>query len=1377
MVLMPWERELLARRQDRALELAVRANALLDAARLTGDEAALNTAIALFRRANGTIPTGHPGQAAVSHSLGNALQTRFGWHGQGRDLQEAVDLHTGAVAATAHDDPARPVALASLGAALQTRFERIGDLADLDASIDLQREAVAAATDPDHASARSRRPAVLPDTAILWSNLGNALRLRFTWTGREDDLDAALGAGWTSLAEPASRTTDHARHLSNLGNTLATLFEARGRAANLDEAITCFRDAVAAVSADHPDAAGYLANLCGALWTRARHTGRQTDLNEALEQGRRAKAAIPPDHPARPRILADLNGALQTHFEWTGSDTDLDDAVAVSRDAVAAAPPGHPDRAGHLSNLGIALQRRFEHRGDPADLDESVDLLREAVAATPDGHLKATPHLANLANLLRRRFELTGGREDLDAAVGLLRRAVASSSEGSSGHAGLLLNLSIAEQVRIASQGRDGDLAGLDQAIALVRTALAVTPPDRPDHARLQSTLGLALRARFEWTGRQTDVAEAIGALETAVAATPSTHPARASYLFNLGCALQTRFERTGLATDLEQAVAAMETAAAASPAQGADRGRILSGLGLVLQHHAQQSGDRAQLERSIEALRSAAAATPRTGPEAAGVLSNLSISLWRRSVWDEDGNADLDEAAAAGRAAVDAVVTDHPLHARYLSNLSNLLQTRFERCGAPADLDDAIDHCRAALAATPTDHPDTARYLASLGLALGLRYARMKQPDDLDAAVGAGRRAAAVEAASPRVRAHAARGWAMTAAAAGRWAEAADGFTAAIDLLGQVAPRGLARGDQEGLLDEQADLGSDAAACCVRVGHPARAVELLEQGRGVLLAQALDSRTDLGALREIDPALAERFAQLCARLDRPGPLDAGFANIAGALGGAMGLPGAGAGVDSGAGAGAGGMAGSAAGADPTLRLDRVDAEERRQAGLALTRTIEEIRVLPGFDSFLRPPTLADLRTAASAGPVILPVVSSFGSYALIVTERGLLDPVELPDLTPDAVRDRIIAFLTALDDPQDQEGHKRLAETLGWLWDALAGPVLQRLDALGFLALTPAASPAWKRLRTKWQPEATGPERSAGHAASAGRPRLWWCASGMLAFLPLHAAGHHETRHRGAPHTVLDHAISSFTPTLRALIHARRPVPAHPPATGAPAVTTDARATGTPVTPVAPVASGPPAASRRIVAVGMPRTPGAGDLPGAEKEIHRLETLFPGQVRTLIAHEATHAAVAAALPHAHWAHFSCHGYADLRNPSNSRLLLTDHERDPFTVVDVARLRLDTAVLAFLSACETGRPGGPADEGIHLASAFQLAGFRQVIATLWPVSDSAAAELAEELYDALALAPPDSLDVAAALHEVTLGLRGVWADQPEVWASHIHSGA
>lgn len=48
--------------------------------------------------------------------------------------------------------------------------------------------------------------------------------------------------------------------------------------------------------------------------------------------------------------------------------------------------------------------------------------------------------------------------------------------------------------------------------------------------------------------------------------------------------------------------------------------------------------------------------------------------------------------------------------------------------------------------------------------------------------------------------------------------------------------------------------------------------------------------------------------------------------------------------------------------------------------------------------------------------------------------------------------------------------------------------------------------------------------------------PRMWWVAIGCLSILPIHAAGYPDSSTRNA----LDRVISSYTPTIKALVYAR---------------------------------------------------------------------------------------------------------------------------------------------------------------------------------------------------------------------------------------------
>jgi CHAT domain-containing protein len=112
-------------------------------------------------------------------------------------------------------------------------------------------------------------------------------------------------------------------------------------------------------------------------------------------------------------------------------------------------------------------------------------------------------------------------------------------------------------------------------------------------------------------------------------------------------------------------------------------------------------------------------------------------------------------------------------------------------------------------------------------------------------------------------------------------------------------------------------------------------------------------------------------------------------------------------------------------------------------------------------------------------------------------------------------------------------------------------------------------------------------------------------------------------------------------------------------------------------------------------------------------------------------------------------------------------------------VLDVASLRLTGAELAFLSACQTAVGSVHLlDESIHIAGALQLAGYRQVIATLWTIADQPAAHIANRVYELAS--DGDLLDltrIARALHQVTCELRDAYPDNPARWASYVHTGS
>ncbi|WP_264931097.1 CHAT domain-containing protein [Streptomyces sp. A012304] len=267
--------------------------------------------------------------------------------------------------------------------------------------------------------------------------------------------------------------------------------------------------------------------------------------------------------------------------------------------------------------------------------------------------------------------------------------------------------------------------------------------------------------------------------------------------------------------------------------------------------------------------------------------------------------------------------------------------------------------------------------------------------------------------------------------------------------------------------------------------------------------------------------------------------------------------------------------------------------------------------------------------------------------------------------------------------------------------------------------------------LETLWESAVAPVLEPAGLAPGDEPRRVWWVPSGPLCFLPLHAASV-----PGGP-SLLDLAVSSYAPTVRLLQRGRRRTPA---------------------------------ADRRPLVVSMSKTAGVSSLPGAGAEADFLAGLFPA-ARTLRGAEATHDAVVRELAGHPWLHFAGHG---VNTHDGTVLLLHDYEERPFSTDDVLRLDLPDAELAFLSACETTQNSALLpDESTHFGAALAVAGYRDVVGTLWRVNDQVAVRATKSFYGRLT---SRAYDPALALHETVRELRAAYPRMPGLWASHIHIG-
>ena len=183
----------------------------------------------------------------------------------------------------------------------------------------------------------------------------------------------------------------------------------------------------------------------------------------------------------------------------------------------------------------------------------------------------------------------------------------------------------------------------------------------------------------------------------------------------------------------------------------GAERAGAVNDLALrMLENYAlSQAPD--QLDAAIDMLRHALQGTP-DGIIRARILSNLGNALVSR--YEQAGRvADLEEAVALSRTAVESALGAGETCVDMLATLANALRVWFEHTGMSADLENAVAANTAAVALTPSTHAGFATRQTNLAAALQRRFESRHDRLDLDAAICAAAVAAIVAAAITKAR------------------------------------------------------------------------------------------------------------------------------------------------------------------------------------------------------------------------------------------------------------------------------------------------------------------------------------------------------------------------------------------------------------------------------------------------------------------------------------------------------------------------------------------------------------------------------------------------------------------------------------------------
>ncbi|KAJ4116138.1 hypothetical protein NW768_011110 [Fusarium equiseti] len=1281
----------------------------------TNDTKTLDDAVETARRALGIALANAIGREVCLTNLGSLYFNKFESSGSLIELDESIKFVEEAISLLPDDNLLKSADLRNLTDRLGDRYLLTRDLSDIQRAIAVAKKALALMT-KDHCE---------------WVSFSCNLALRsaqlYHKTKAFGDLESAVRYNRDTLELSHDDGQLYAQVRTNLCYLLGDRYLRKGSTPDLHEAV-----AHGEIAIKGPPSPKYhavrLMNLASALRERYVMFGDIADLTSAIELSREAISGPCKSESERLKYLSTLGTWLGEKWIKLGNEADISEGLGFAREAYNSFEADKDDRAQCASNLGKLLQQIYERTGRMDELDESMLLHSEALELSTESDHYRKLRVVNLSSALGSKYASSGDSKYLDRAIQLLEDASEQDSS-SSEQFDLLHNYSVLLGYRYA---KTLEMSDLDKACERLTNALDHIPSDHPTGWSLLNALANRLSDRYSVKGKIEDLQKAIE-LSRKASLTSFDHIKTRS-LSTLGTLLGERFLAIGQISDIDESIETLKEAEIRMPKTHFERPGVLGNLGVRFGDRYTRTGSVEDLDASVEYTRLASETTPRQDVNWAPRLSNLAARLGER--YSMIGRAvDLDEAIRIGHDLINLPNLYHTNHSVYLNNLALRLSDLYGRTGLLSDLQKAVSHAQKSVDTLPPGHTDIPARLRTLTSLLHERYRRTesethynhamsianlaveaaaggslhaaclnnkgillfnrfhvkKRQEDLIEATSLFRKAVELspenhaqradrqrylgdalhhmfiydndlsildeaischrgamgQANGPLgVRLRASRHLLQSLALKNDWKTAFEAAKGALDLVPQLVLRSLDNLDKQYLLTQVAGLACEATSIAIRADkEPITAIKLLEQGRGILASSINDMRIDIEDLEESLPDLAVKFTRSKEELERLGRT--------------------------------------------TQASDSAEVSQQYKLEEQFNHVLAEIRENPGFQDFLLAPSDQRIRTCTRDGSVVIINVSVFQCDAIVLKDQRE-EYVPLPEVDQEEIERRI------------RTGRINTSETLEWLWDVIAKPILDKLD----MAHEPRMG--------DWQ-------------------RIWWIPTGSLSRFPLHAAGYHLGN---TGETVLDRAISSYSSSIRAMLLTDDKPLQESRRFKALLVSAEDGDPGFYL----------PSAIREISLI---------------KEI--CDTMG---LEVVVDSGRSKSDVKSHLKECKVFHFAGHGHTDAQNPSMSYLKLGGGKDGLLTVSELMNLNLskDPPFLAYLSACETGRFKDVryADESLHLIGACQTSGFRHVIGTLWEVQDDLCVDVAAAVYKGILDHGTTDRAVSQGLHDALRALRKDW---------------
>ncbi|KAF4420580.1 TPR domain-containing [Fusarium acutatum] len=1196
------------------------------------------------------------------------------------------------------------------------------------------------------------------------------------------DLDRAIDLARAAAIRALDCDVDKPSYFLELSIMLRYRFNRTAKILDLDSAIKAANDAIRVAERmseielsdyERSELQRYHNRRVNIFWALFKIRMGQTSSIKAVEQAANASGTdCRQDEPSQPGIWYTL--WLAASFK-SGTLSDqgisIEHMIDIADTALGATPSEVPGRVRIMYRVAEWLRDRFARTRTIIDINRTIVLLGTALRAA-SLHPWRRWIIDNYCGSLVDRFEHFGSIHDMDLVIETLETAV--KAEHDPNRLQFLYQIIKAYGVRFShSQSRKA----LDVCIVQASREAKKSHKDPTVQTDLEAELGILYGLRFEESGQSKDLSNAILCCERVINAMAHDYPRRGIRFMEFSKKLAQRFDKSGSLDDITKAIKYSNEAKNFLSKSSLNYFRNLHNLGVFMGRKYEETRLVSDITDAVEILQNAKQGQQENNdPQLPSLLNSLAYHLWRKSVAKscpadlEDALTIMRELMASCPKSIDQAMSwnvmglilgekarnDDSLallnesiecftmaikspgdtrRSQYQGNLGDAAVKRFERTGSMVDLDLAIDALQVATSLLSESRRLGPGWFINLAQSLGKRYERTGDMRDLNGAINAATQAVDLTPIGNRVEN---RKNILGFWLATRHARLADKND--IELAIHHTEEALANLD-EAIAAGDSSLAGDRHEY---VGNLAN-----HYGRRYLQVGSFQS----GDFHDIDKAI--ELAREATAVDNDHPKrGAHFSDLGNWLG----------------------CRDIINGLLMEIRRDLVEIQEYdsslaerfsflrdelesltstsslspdtadsvlekqarhyRETENKFKDTIEEIRTCPGFSRFLLGPTREELLEAARPGPIVVLNASTHRCDAFII-KRDELSCISLPSLNLQEITKNMSRL------QQGVATRKSLDAELEWLWTSLAEPCLKELG-LGDAAVD-----------DKW-------------------PHVWWIATGPLSRFPIHAAGLNQ---RNGTESVLDRVISSYYSSIKALIHGRRRVRSQSGMTNP--------------------------SSGSAVLVAMEDTPGSSPLPFAGDEVEMLQKQCPLLHLRPEMPEPYTDAVLEAMKTCTVFHYAGHGSAQFANPSDSCLFLKDWQSNALTVDRLHGIHIQDSrpFLAYLSACETRASDKVQllDESLDLTSAFQLAGFRHVVGTLWVVSDQRCVDVAKEFYQVIQNEGLTDTSISRGLHFAIRNVRDKqispmgksrkieWAgcaatEKPQAhytsytWVPYIHSG-